>query len=89
MVRAKRVYKKGAKNSEYDAYHGKKSQIKRRSQRVQARRKAIKAGRVKKGDGKEVHHVGAKRTGRLNNKRTKVLSRAANRRKQPKRGRKK
>jgi len=88
MARAKRVYKKGAKNSEYDAYHGKKAQIKRRSARVQARRKAIKAGRVKKGDGKEVHHVGAKRTGPLNNKRTKVLSRAANRRKQPKRGRK-
>jgi len=85
MARARRVYKKGAKNSEYSAYHGTKAQIKRRSQRNKARRAAVKAGRVHKGDGKEVHHVGAKRTGKLNNKRTKVTSRAANRRKQPKR----
>lgn len=89
MARKKRVYKKGAKNSEYDAYHGKPEQIKRRAARVQARRNAAKKGKVKKGDGKEVHHVGAKRTGRLNNKKTKVVSKRVNRSKQPKRGRRK
>ena len=35
-----RVYKKGAPGSEYDAYHGKKEQKKRRAQRNKARRKA-------------------------------------------------
>ncbi len=85
MARAKRVYKKGAKNSEYDAYHGKPAQRKRRVTRTLARRKAIKAGRVKKGDGKEIHHPDAKRTGKLG-KRTRVLSKRANRKIQPKRG---
>jgi hypothetical protein len=86
MPRKKRVYKKGAKGSEYDAYHGKPEQKKRRAQRNTARRKATKAGRVKKGDGKEVHHVGAKRTGKLPSK-TRVVSRRTNRKIQPKRKR--
>jgi hypothetical protein len=84
MPRKKRVFKKGAKGSEYDAYHGTPEQIKRRSQRNKARKAAEKAGRVKKGDGKEVHHVGAKRKGNLP-KKTRVLSKKANRKMQPKR----
>lgn len=75
-----RDYKK-----EYRDYHGKPEQRKRRSQRVLARRKAEKEGKVKKGDGKEVHHVNAPRKGKLDNNKTRVVSRKYNRSKQPKR----
>lgn len=80
-----RVYKKGAAGSEYDAYHAKPEQKKRRAERNAANAQAKKAGRIKKGDGKEVHHVGAKRTGKLP-KKTRVISKTANRKMQPKRG---
>lgn len=76
----KRDYKK-----EYREYHAKPEQKKRRAQRNSARRKAAKQGKVRKGDGKEVHHVNAPRKGSLNNKKTRVVSRAYNRSKQPKR----
>lgn len=85
MARAARVYKKGAKGSEYDAYHGKPEQIKRRAQRNKARAKAEKRGSVRKGDGKEVDHVGSHRSGSLANVKTRVISKRANRKKQPKR----
>lgn len=49
--RKKRNYKK-----EYRQYHSKPLQRKRRSQRNKARRKMVKQGRAKKGDGKDVHH---------------------------------
>ena len=80
MAKRKRNYRK-----EYDEYHAKPEQIKRRADRNTARRKVMKAGKVRKGDNKEVHHVGSHRTGRLKNVRTRVVSRAANRRLQPKR----
>lgn len=80
MARAKRDYKK-----EYREYHAKPEQKKRRAQRNSARKEAEKKGKVRKGDGKEVHHVNAPRKGKLNNKKTRVVSRAANRRQQPKR----
>ena len=76
----KRDYKK-----EYRDYQGTPEQIKRRSQRNKARRAAAKRGLVRKGDGKEVDHLGYNRKGALNNKRTKVVSRKANRSRQPKR----
>lgn len=41
---------------EYRDYHGKPSQIKRRSNRNKARRKLLAAGVVRKGDGRDVHH---------------------------------
>ena len=41
---------------EYDSYHGKPKQKKRRAGRNAARRKMSEAGKVKKGDGKDVHH---------------------------------
>ena len=47
----KRNYRK-----EYDNYHGKPEQRANRSKRVLARRKMIKKGKVKKGDGKDVDH---------------------------------
>lgn len=41
---------------EYDDFHGKPEEIKRRNARGKARKKLAKAGRVKKGDGKDVDH---------------------------------
>lgn len=76
----KRNYRK-----EYDDYQGTPEQIKRRAQRNAARRAAAKKGLVHKGDGKEVDHLGSNRRGKLNNGRVKVVSRAANRKRQPKR----
>ena len=69
---------------EYDKYHGKPEQKKRRAARNRDRAQAEKAGRVTKGDGREVHHVGSNRKGKLG-KKTRVISKAANRRRQPKR----
>lgn len=80
MAKRKRNYRK-----EYDEYQGKPEQIKRRAQRNAARRAAERAGKVRKGDGKEVDHLGSNRRGPLNNKRVKVVSRKRNRSRQPKR----
>ena len=85
MARKKRVYKKGAPGSEYDAYQGTALQKKRRADRNRARRIAERQGRVHKGDGKELDHVGSHRTGRLRKVATKVVSQHANRIRQPKR----
>jgi hypothetical protein len=48
---AERDYRK-----EYDSYHASPTQKKRRAQRNAARSKMSKLGRVRKGDGKDVHH---------------------------------
>lgn len=80
MAKRKRDYKK-----EYRDYQGTPEQIKRRAQRNAARRTAERAGKVRKGDGKEVDHLGSNRRGPLNNKRVKVVSRKRNRSRQPKR----
>ncbi len=74
-----RDYKK-----EYREFHRTEEQKKRRAQRNAARRKAQKSGSVSKGDGKEVDHVGSNRKGSLG-KKTRVISKLKNRRKQPKR----
>jgi 5-methylcytosine-specific restriction endonuclease McrA len=42
---------------EYEAYQGKPEQIKNRAKRNSARAKLAQAGRVKKGDGKDVDHA--------------------------------
>ena len=60
-------------------------QVDRRMARNRARAKAIRDGKAKKGDGKEVHHVGAPRTGSLDKVPTKVVSKKTNRSIQPKR----
>lgn len=75
----KRDYKK-----EYEEYGGTEEQKKRRAQRNKARREAIRKGLVRKGDGKELDHVGANRKGSLGN-RVRVVSKKTNRGKQPKR----
>ena len=58
-------------------------QKKRRAARNRARNKAIKEGKVRKGDGKELDHVGYHPTGSLDHVKTKVVSRSANRKRQP------
>ena len=80
MARKKRDYAK-----EYREYHALPAQKKRRADRNAARRKAMRDGKVHKGDGKELDHVGSHRTGRLKNVKTRVVSRHANRIRQPKR----
>lgn len=80
MAKKPRNYKK-----EYDEYQGTDEQKKRRAQRNAARRKAMKAGKVKKGDNLEVDHLGSNRRGKLNNNKVKVVSKKKNRSRQPKR----
>lgn len=41
---------------EYELYHGKPEQIKRRAQRNKTRRAMARQGLVSKGDGMDVHH---------------------------------
>lgn len=77
---AKRNFRK-----EYDEYHGTGEQKRRRAQRNAARRKAMREGRVKKGDGKEIDHLGFNRRGKLNNSKVRVVSKKTNRSRQPKR----
>lgn len=77
---AKRNYRR-----EYDEFQGKPEQIARRTQRNAARAEAVKDGKAHKGDGKEVDHLGSNRKGKLNNGRVKVVSKRANRKRQPKR----
>ena len=80
MAKAARNYRK-----EYDSYHAKPEQKKRRAERNRANRKAKRDGRIRKGDGKEVDHKGSHRTGSLRNVPTRVVSRKQNRSRQPKR----
>ena len=80
MAAKKRNYEK-----EYDEYHAKPEQKKRRAERNRDRAAAIKSGKVRKGDNKEVDHKNAPRKGSLAGSKTQIISRAANRRKQPKR----
>lgn len=68
-----------------NAWENTPEQVRRRVARNRARRKAMKAGKVHKGDGKELDHVGFHRTGSLDHVPTKVVSRHANRIRQPKR----
>lgn len=59
------------------------AQVKRREARNAARRKALRAGKVHKGDKLELDHVGFHRRGSLAHIRTVVVSRHANRIRQP------
>lgn len=70
---------------EYDEYHAKPEQKKRRAARNAARRKAEREGKVSKGDNKEVDHLGSDPHGDLRKRKTRVVSKTANRKRQPKR----
>lgn len=58
-------------------------QVKRREARNAARRKAMKKGTVRKGDGKELDHLGYHPTGSLRSVPTRAVSRHVNRVRQP------
>jgi len=64
---------------EYETYHGKPEQIKKRAARNAARAKMMKAGKVKKGDGKDVAHVVALDKGGSNKTGLRVESKSKNR----------
>ena len=64
---------------EYDRYHGTPEQRRKRALRNKARRKMVKAGKVSKGDGKDVAHKKALDKGGTNGHGLKVQSRSKNR----------
>jgi hypothetical protein len=62
-------------------YNHRPENIKKRVQRDKARRKLMKEGKVKKGDGKDVHHVKPVRSGGTNSRSNlRVVDRSKNRR---------
>jgi hypothetical protein len=65
--------------SEYDSYQGSEQQKKNRAQRNAARAKMAKAGKVHKGDGKDVAHTKAFDKGGTNKDGVRVVSKSANR----------
>jgi hypothetical protein len=66
--------------SEYDNFHGKPEEIKKRAERVKARRMMEKTGAVTKGDGKDVDHKKPLRSGGTTTKSNlRVRSKSANR----------
>lgn len=76
----KRNYRK-----EYDEYHASPEQKKRRAERNRDRAAAEKKYGKKNLKGKEVDHVGSHRTGSLAGVGTRIVSKTANRKRQPKR----
>lgn len=78
MAKRKRNYKKEA------AYEDRPEQVKRRVARNRARRKAIKKHGKAALRGKELDHIGHHRLGSLDNVPTRIVSRKANRKRQPK-----
>ena len=74
-VNKPRPYKK-----EYEQYHGKPEQIKKRDARNKARSEMEKDGKVRKGDGKDVDHKTPLSKGGSNGKSNlRVVSKSANR----------
>ena len=73
-VNKPRPYKK-----EYEQYQGTPEQIKKRAMRNAARAKLAKAGKVHKGDGKDVAHIKAIDKGGTNGDGVRVESKSANR----------
>lgn len=80
MAAKKRNYRE-----EYDEYHASPEQKKRRAERNRDRDAAEKKHGKAALKGKEVDHQNAPRKGSLAGSKTKIISKAANRRKQPKR----
>lgn len=64
---------------EYETYQGTEQQKKNRAARNAARAKMMKAGKVRKGDGKDVAHVKAFDKGGNNGTGLRVESKSANR----------
>ena len=74
-VNKPRPYKK-----EYEEYHGKPAEKKKRAKRNAARREMERAGKVHKGDGKDVDHATPLSKGGTNSKKNlRVKASSANR----------
>jgi hypothetical protein len=71
---------------EYDEYHSTPEQKKRRAERNRDRKAAEKKHGKAALEGKEVDHQNAPRKGSLAGSRTRIISKTANRKKQPSRG---
>lgn len=68
--------------AEYDSYQGRPDQVKKRAARNQARREAIKDGRIEPGSSKEIDHKKPLSKGGSNKKsNTRIVSRTENRKK--------
>lgn len=80
MAKRVRNYRK-----EYDEYQGTEEQKKRRAERNRDRRAAEEKYGKEALRGKEVDHINAPRKGSLARAKTHIISKEANRRKQPKR----
>ncbi len=80
MPKRKRNYRK-----EYDEYHASPEQKKRRAERNRDRRAAERKYGKAALRGKEVDHTGSHRTGNLSGVPTRIISKRANRRRQPNR----
>jgi hypothetical protein len=72
-------------DKEYREYHASPEQKKRRAERNRDRKAAEKKHGKAALKGKEVDHVNAPRTGSLAGSKTQIISKEANRKKQPKR----
>jgi hypothetical protein len=68
------------------AWENSPAQVERREARNRARAKALREGKVHKGDKLELDHVGYHRRGSLDHVPVKVVSQHANRIRQPPRG---
>lgn len=77
------MVKSGRNYAKETAYEQRPEQVQRREARNKARAKAMKKGLVHKGDGKELDHIGFHIHGSLDHVPTKVVSRHANRVRQP------
>jgi hypothetical protein len=78
----KRNYKK-----EYANYQGKPEQVANRVKRNKARSEAVKDGRVKKGDNRDVDHIKPLRSNGSNSKKnTRIVPKSVNRASNGKRG---
>jgi hypothetical protein len=73
-VNKPRPYKK-----EYEQYHASDEQKKNRAARNKSRAKAEREGKVRKGDGKDVHHVKALSNGGAKDGKVQVLPASKNR----------
>ena len=72
------MVKKRNYREEYDSYQGTEKQKKRRAKRNAARRKMEKAGKVHKGDGRDVDHADRRSLSNSSSK-LRVRSKSANR----------
>jgi len=70
--------KKRDYDAEYQDFHGKPEQIKRRAQRNAARSKMVSTGKASKGDGRDVDHI-SRNTANNKSSNLRMTSQKANR----------